>query len=363
MSLTLAPTQPTAISSELLATVADNAAAVDAGKIPARYALELLAAEGSLELGLAGNADGQLLEQVRVIRALAERDLSVAFSAWAHRMTAEYLSAAATPTPLLRSYAQDLRAGTHPGVTGMASVMKTVAGCGHLDLEARQVEGGFVVSGTIAWASNLAADSIIVTGATVPGKDPGAIIFAVRADQEGVSLAKPFELLGLNATASAGVGFADVFIPDSAVIDTDLGSFAARIRPTFALLQISECLGVAQAAITAAAGRLQGVQEVFSEQQQQLARHIDNLINDQEALACRVGGEGVDVAKLLRLRLDAAQAATAAAAVEVRVAGGAGYAKSSPASRRFREAAFIPVQSPSEAQLRWELARAEGKEV
>jgi len=60
---------------------------------------------------------------------------------------------------------------------------------------------------------------------------------------------------------------------------------------------------------------------------------------------------------------DAASAAVAASGIEVRVAGGAGYAKSSPASRRFREAAFIPVQSPSESQLRWELAKARGEEV
>lgn len=48
----------------------------------------------------------------------------------------------------------------------------------------------------------------------------------------------------------------------------------------------------------------------------------------------------------------------AAANIEVRVASGAGYARNSPASRRFREAAFIPAQSPSEGQLRWELERA-----
>ena len=60
---------------------------------------------------------------------------------------------------------------------------------------------------------------------------------------------------------------------------------------------------------------------------------------------------------------DTASAAVAASSIEVRVAGGAGYAKSSPASRRFREAAFIPVQSHSESQLRWELAKARGEEV
>ncbi len=32
-----------------------------------------------------------------------------------------------------------------------------------------------------------------------------------------------------------------------------------------------------------------------------------------------------------------------------------GYAQDAPANRRMREAAFLPVQSPSQSQLRWEL--------
>lgn len=66
--------------------------------------------------------------------------------------------------------------------------------------------------------------------------------------------------------------------------------------------------------------------------------------------------------KMLEWRLAVAEIATAATALEVRVSGGAGYAQSSPASRRFREAAFIPVQSPSGTQLKWELGRAKAQE-
>ncbi len=43
--------------------------------------------------------------------------------------------------------------------------------------------------------------------------------------------------------------------------------------------------------------------------------------------------------------------------LEIRTADGKGYASRTPTSRRYREAAFIPVQSQSEAQLRWELGR------
>ena len=90
---------------------------------------------------------------------------------------------------------------------------------------------------------------------------------------------------------------------------------------------------------------------------------IAELIATQEDLARRIdAGEQVTKVSLLELRLGAAEAAVDAAGLEVRVAGGAGYAQSSPASRRFREAAFIPVQSPSETQLKWELQQARKQE-
>lgn len=66
--------------------------------------------------------------------------------------------------------------------------------------------------------------------------------------------------------------------------------------------------------------------------------------------------------KMLELRLAVAEITTAATVQEVRVSGGTGYTQSSPASRRFREAAFIPVQSPSETQLKWELGHAKAQE-
>ena len=78
------------------------------------------------------------------------------------------------------------------------------------------------------------------------------------------------------------------------------------------------------------------------------------------AAAAAVGGSPPPSKKeLLTLRLTAAEISSDSAGLEIRTAGGKGYASRTPVSRRYREAAFIPVQSPSEAQLRWELDRCE----
>ena len=333
MSTTVSPTTPELIlAPELRATIAENAKAVDKGEKDARYVLPLL--------GEAGLLSRNLLDTARAIREISAEDLSAGFTTWADRMTIEYLDRAGTgyATGLLN----DLRAGTRPGVTGMAGPFKEFAGCGEIALQAEKVGDGYVLNGRLKWASNLYEDAVLVSGAKTA--DGHRFLFALEAGHEGMTFGRPFGLLGLNATASAWV---------------DFENFIASVRPTFVLLQIAECIGVAEASAAAASTRLSGVNETFAEDVAQATGDNAEIISRQEAIISRLAeGEKVPPAELLELRLDAASAAVTAANLEVRVAGGAGYAKSSPASRRFREAAFIPVQSPSESQLRWELARA-----
>ncbi|AGF73238.1 acyl-CoA dehydrogenase family protein [Corynebacterium halotolerans] len=344
----VSPTTPALIlDPELRASIAENAKAVDKGEKDARYALSLLG-----EAGLLGR---DLLDTARLIRELSAEDLSVGFTVWADRVTLSYLEAAGTGYAL--ELAEALRVGRRPGVSGMAGPFKEFAGCGEIDLHAEKTDDGYVINGKLNWASNLYDDAVVVSGAKTDGGE--RFLFVLEAGHKGVHFGRPFGLLGLNATASAWVTFEDVHLPAAQVLTGDFESFMAQARPTFSLLQISECIGVAEASAAAAGTRLSGVNETFTGDVERAVATNAELVERQEAIIARLGqGEKVSPVELLELRLDAAEAAVAAANVEVRVAGGAGYAKNSPASRRFREAAFIPVQSPSEAQLRWELARA-----
>lgn len=359
MATASAPTElsPLVLDTELTATVIDNSKAVDKAELSARYILELLADRNLLSVGAPRNSGGGLLEMARIIRELSRHDLSVAFSVWAHRMSIEYLKASGTGFAL--DLAAQLEQAQRPGVTGMAGAFKEAAGCGEIDLAAQPVAGGIRVNGKLRWASNLYEDAVIVTAARTEAGEQ--LLIALGAETPGVTLGAPFTLLGLNATASAWVSFEDVFIPEEQILTREFTEFIRAVRPTFVTLQISECLGLAEAAIAAAAQRLTGVNEVFAGDVAEETEKIAALIARQEAIAVRVNVEGaqpVTPVELLELRLESARAAVAATALEVRVAGGAGYAKSSPTSRRFREASFIPVQSPSESQLKWELARA-----
>lgn len=339
------------LPADLLATVSENAKAVDTADVEARYILPLLGEAGALGHALPAHSRGQLIDTVAAVVALAEADVSIAFTTWAQRMTLEYLTAAGTD--YAAALAAELASGARPGVTGMASAFRYVAGCGEVDLIATETDNGYRINGTLRWASNLYDDAIIVTAAKT--EDGQRFVFALPAATAGVEISAPFGLLGLNATASSSVSFTDVTITPEQILSRDIERFLSSIRPTFVLLQTSLCLGLATAALRCAAGRLNGTNVVFADNLQQLDADRDALEADLITTAEAVGETVPTKRHLLTLRLAAARLATQASALEVRVAGGAGYAKHSPVSRRFREASFIPVQSPSESQLRWEL--------
>ena len=139
------------------------------------------------------------------------------------------------------------------------------------------------------------------------------------------------------------------------VLTEDVPGFLATVRGPFLLLQTSFCLGLSAAALTSARENLGGVGEMFREdlddavaEQQRLRADLVRLAREPRAAAPR---------ELLQLRLDAALLTGEATRLEAKIVGGRGYALSSPTARRAREAAFLPVQSPTEGHLRWELRR------
>ncbi|CAM3272322.1 acyl-CoA dehydrogenase [Mycobacterium intermedium] len=342
------------LDSELLPDIRAHAADLDRGELKSRRSFVGLGAAGLLGVGAPRNAHGALPRMAEIIRRISGECMSTGFSVWAHRMVLEYLLTA--DTPFSRSAAQPLLAGTNLGVTGMAAAFKDLAGCGNLELVASRVPGGFALSGPIRWASNLYDDSLLVTGART--EDGDKLIVALPLATPGVTVGDHFKLLAMDSTASSYLNLTDAFVPDEQVLSTDFAGFLGAVRPTFLVLQSAMCLGLARTSITQAKAGATGVNEVFAAEVERLVERLAETETVLADAADAVGGaQPPDRKQLLSLRLAAAEIASASAALEIRTAGGKGYASKTPASRRYREAAFIPVQSPSEAQLRWELGR------
>ena len=148
------------------------------------------------------------------------------------------------------------------------------------------------------------------------------------------------------------------------LIHPDARQYLPQARPAFAGLQCGLSIGLARRALRAAgeAGQGQASRGILAEPLQALARQLD------DATAGLVGGVRSErfVAEpwlLFEHRIALAEIASQAVQLELQASGGAAYLR--PAgdgfARRWREAAFLPIVTPSLVQLKTELAKRQAR--
>jgi alkylation response protein AidB-like acyl-CoA dehydrogenase len=303
----------------------------------------------------------RVAEQAARIWQMATEDMAPAFMEWAHVMTEHYLSLAdvAQTGEVVAEARQALSHRQRPGSTAMAGAFKDVVGVAELTVTWREVGDLIQLDGPIAWASNLWEDAVMVTAARheVTGQ---RIVVVVDVAHPGVKVAPIIDLLALGETASGSLTLTEVQIPADQVIHRDLPDFARRVRTRFLALQTSFCLGLSEASLGACAAP-EGVNGVFADQHATLASRLERLrgeLTDVIAGVTDLPADAAAITAAISLRLEAAVLAREATQLELCVTGGRGYVATSPTARRLREAMFLPVQSPTEGQLRWELTRS-----
>lgn len=331
--------------SALLEQARRNAAQVDAGHLSPFTLLQSVGAMGLLDLGRSGS----LLPMSAVIYDVASECVASAFSLWGHRMAVAYHDAAGVelPTGVLEA--------ERPGASAMAPAFKAAAGISAIPVLARRVDGGLSISGRVPWASNIYDNAIVVL--PVLEEDGKALIVRTTAGVQGLNVRQLTDLLALNATRSASLEFQDVFIPAPDIMTDNVPAFLASIRKPFLLLQAAFCLGLSAAALRAAGDGLTGVNESFTPDADAAADEFRRLRRDLIVLA--EDPSPPSKLALLQLRLHCALLTGAATRLEAAVVGGRGYQSASATARRLREAAFLPVQSPTEGHLRWEIQHSQ----
>jgi len=91
-----------------------------------------------------------------------------------------------------------------------------------------------------------------------------------------------------------------------------------------------------------------------------LATSVATADDESRRLAAdSVAGRAIPQRELLSLRSRWSELATTAVRLELAATGGRGYLATSGTARRVREAAFLPIQAPTEVLLRWLLSRSE----
>lgn len=335
-----------AATEPVLARVAERAGEVDRAEADL---WDGLAALGELDLLAA-----PLPLAAELTHALARRCTASAFALWGHRSAIAYHETTGTPLP------DGAASGVVALASGMAPAFKEEAGLGEIPLLATDSpDGAIAVSGVLPWCSNLRPGGWVVT--PVRWEDGRRAVVRHRRDADGARVKELTGLTALDATASGVLLLDEVRIPAQDVLTRDLPAFRDDVRATFLQIQTAMCLGLAGAALDAAeAGADDVAREVLAEELSAAAEDWQHL---REALAAGVRAAdapsaSVRPAELVRVRLEAALLTGRATRLEQKVVGGRGYALASDTSRRAREAAFLPVQSPTETHLRHLLARA-----
>jgi alkylation response protein AidB-like acyl-CoA dehydrogenase len=354
MSIASAP-----LASELSVWLEANALGLDAGAALAADVLPRLAAGGVLGAGIAkdyGGHGGDVTDGVEAVAAVSERSLAAGFVLWGHRCYIEYLLQSPN-TALRERLLPDLLAGRVAGATGLSNAMKFLAGLEELQVSARSRADGFVLTGKLPWVTNLRAQGFHVAAAGAPEGDRGAFIASLAHDDQGLVRFADLDLVALRGSNTAAVSIADVQIDADRIIHPDAGVWLPTVRPPFLGLQCGMSIGLARRALNEARASLGAGRNTLAEPVAELTAALAalerNLLEGLRVNTVRNKPEA-----LFQIRIALAEVVMQAVELELQSAGGKAYLAGPGAGfgRRWREAAFIPVLTPSLVQLKAALA-------
>jgi alkylation response protein AidB-like acyl-CoA dehydrogenase len=281
------------------------------------------------------------------------------FMVWCQQVCGLYMQQSANPA-LSGARLADHISGARLGGTGMSNPMKAYAGIEAMLLHATPVAGGYRVSGTLPWVSNLGPDHYAGVLAAVVGEER-EIMFALPCDAPGVELRNCPSFSAMEGTNTWAIRCNEVFIGAEHMLADPARPYIARIRGAFILLQTGFGLGVAQGAIDSmwrVEPQLGHVNRYLEDRPDELQDELDALTARIEALACNaLSTEREHFINVLDVRAHASELALRAAQSALLHAGARGYLLSSDVQRRVRESHFVAIVTPAIKHLRREIAR------
>ena len=211
-------------------------------------------------------------------------------------------------------------------------------------LRARAVEGGYLLDGTVPWASGLGLMTHLALGAVVEGAGP-LFFWVPFVPAPGIAFSAPMDLMVMRAARTVSVTCESLFVPGSSVLyDDRSGSW--RVEHGGPLSNpVAYLLGVGAACLDGLGERVAG--SGSAAQRDRLAREREHLLALREryyALLRRMYEDRRDTAvldALLALRVEASAHVLHLAGLAVAAEGGTAHLRANPAQRHLREAAFF----------------------
>jgi len=351
-----------AFQERLGAMLEERAPRIDAGELAAQSTVRLLVTEGLLPTveweSPRVPAPFDLLRAGELVATVAWFDLASAFSLWCHLMTMLYLAWAEPGSILREQWLGELTRAERDGSTALATALGHAQTGRPLPVQAiRQASGGIVLNGFVPWASNLTERYLVVTPVQAGTE---TLVIAVPSETPGVIVEPYPRLLALQATASTTLRFQNALVASEFMLARDVSAFLRAVQPAFLALQASFCWGLAARALAEARGHLRGVNVVFEAEIAEAEAELTAAAEVLRSLLMQALRSPAQErrCRALELRLATMRLACRAVALEAKTKGGQAYRAESGTARRLRESLFLPIQTPTEGQLLWELQRS-----
>jgi alkylation response protein AidB-like acyl-CoA dehydrogenase len=305
-----------------------------------------------------------------VTATLAEADASVAMVYLMHILGAATImaarpSAAPTVTPIVR----EIAAGRHLSTlafseAGSRSHFWTPISRAHRN------GNGVCISAKKSWVTSAGhAQSYVVSSLAPEGVAPtDSTLYLLRAETRGLSVAGPWDGLGLRANASAPISLDECEVPSNFQLTDDGAGFQAMLNvvlPLFNLGTAAVALGLCRAAVAGTASHLKSARfehlgQSLGESLPTLRAQLAAMQIDTDGISARIDDlvdhlekpRETTMLRVLETKAAAGDVAIGVTSAAMHICGGAAFSKHLGIERLFRDAHAGAVMAPTSDVLR-----------
>jgi alkylation response protein AidB-like acyl-CoA dehydrogenase len=342
-------------------------------------AIELLGESGLLGLMLPVNLGGAALGPrtfAAVIATLAEADASVAMVYLMHILgAATILAARPSATQAVAPILQEIGAGRHLSTLAFSEAGSRSHFWAPTSRAFRNGDG-VRISAKKSWVTSAGhAHSYIVSSLSPEGKGPtDSTLYLVPAQTRGLSVAGPWDGLGLRANASSPITLDDCEVPSNLQLTDDGGGFPAMLNvvlPLFNLGTAAVALGLCRASVAGTASHLKNAKfehlgQSLGESLPTLRAQLAAMQIDTDGLSARIDdlidhlekARETTMLRVLETKAAAGDVAIGVTSTAMRICGGAAFSKHLNVERLFRDAHAGAVMAPTGDVLREFIGKA-----
>jgi alkylation response protein AidB-like acyl-CoA dehydrogenase len=229
---------------------------------------------------------------------------------------------------------------------------------------------GVHISTRKSWVTSAGhAQSYVVSALAPEGAGPtDSTLYLLPADTRGLSVAGPWDGLGLRANASAPVELKESHVTSDFQLTDDGGGFPVMLNvilPLFNLGSAAVALGLCRAAVAGTASHLKNAKfehlgQTLGEALPTLRAQLANMQIETDGLAARIDDlvdhlerpRETTVLRVLETKAAAGENAISVTSTAMRVCGGAAFSKHLNIERLFRDAHAGAVMAPTGDVLR-----------